>query len=189
MTPAQPSAPETGQTAPLSANLPDLSDIETLYTTKTIHSLQIRLSPKYLSSSNDRLYIHSPAAAYQVLKGIYANLDQDQEHFILLALNCVNEVRCYKVVASGGQYFVLTDLRLIFRAALLLGAEQLVVAHNHPSGRLVPSDDDLILTKTLVVAGQILDVAVYDHIIYGEKDYTSIREFQPKIFEGEDLET
>ena len=125
---------------------------------------------------------------YQVLKGIYATLDQDQEHFILLALNCVNEVRCYKVVASGGHYFVLVDLRLIFRTALLLGAEQLVVAHNHPSGRLVPSEEDLMLTQTLVMAGQLLDVAVYDHILYGESDYTSIREWQPKIFAGEDLE-
>ncbi len=183
----QTSPTETVQTPSLPATPPDLSDVETIYTTKTVHSLQIRLSPKYLPISDDRLYIHSPAAAYQVLQGIYANLDQDQEHFILLALNSVNEVRCYKVVASGGHYLVSTDLRLIFRTALLLGATQLVVAHNHPSGWLVPSDDDLMLTKTLVVAGQILNIDVYDHIIYGEKDYTSIRQFQPKIFEGEDL--
>ncbi len=70
-----------------------------------------------------------------------------------------------------------------------MGASRLIVAHNHSSEWLVPTDADLMLTETLVVAGQLLDIAVYDHIIYGEKGYTSIRQFQPKIFEGEELET
>ncbi len=193
MTASQTPPTGTGQTPPLS-DLSDLSGIETIYTAKIIDTLQIRLSPKYLSRSNERLYIHSPDAAYQVLKGIYATLDQDQEHFVLLALNSVNEFRCYKVVASGGHY-VVSDvvypqliLRLIFRTALFMGASRLVVAHNHPSEWLVPSDDDLMLTQTLVVAGQLLDIEVYDHIIYGEEGYTSIRECQPKIFEGADLD-
>ncbi len=151
--------------------LPDLTHSDTIYTIKSINAIQIRLKPEYLPAADEPLAIHNAAAAYEVLKGIYATLDQ--EHFIMLALNCVNEVRCYKVVTSGGQYFLSTDLCLIFRTALLLGAAGLVGHHNHPSEQLVPSDKDLMITETLVVAGQILNIEVCDHIIiYGEKDYT-----------------
>ncbi len=179
----------TDSKTPPSPDLSGLSNTETIYTTTVINnSLQIRLSPKYFPTANNRLYIHNPDAAYHALQSIYATLDHDQEHFILLSLNSVNEFRSYKVVASGGCYVVAGDLRIVFRAALFLGASQLIVAHNHPSEWLVPSDEDLMLTQTLVVAGQILDIEVYDHIIYGETGYTSIRECQPRIFEGADLD-
>ena len=110
----------------------------------------------------------SPKESAILLRAIYADLDGDQEHFCVLALNGSNKVVGYKVLASGGMTFANIDQKLLFRAALALGGTSLIIAHNHPAGNPRPSLEDIALTKTVQDAAKLLDFHLLDHIILGE---------------------
>ena len=113
--------------------------------------------------------VSAPEAALNFLRPIFAGLDGDREHVVLLALDSQNHVRGFKVVATGGQAASIVDAKTIFRDALLLGAAALILAHNHPSGDPAPSADDVRLTRRLVDAGKILDLRVHDHLVLGDQ--------------------
>jgi DNA repair protein RadC len=109
----------------------------------------------------------SPAEAVEFLRPIYADLDADREHFVILALNAVNHVTGFKVVSTGAVSASLVDPRNVFRDAIALGAVSLILAHNHPSGDPAPSREDITLTRKLAEGGRLLDVHVHDHVIIG----------------------
>lgn len=123
---------------------------------------------------------------YEVLQAIFASLDDDQEHLILLVLNAMGDITGYKLISSGGQDRAIIDSKVLFRNALLLGASKIILSHNHPSGRLEPSEEDLLITVKVVEAGAVLDIEVVDHIIYTVAGYTSIRRAAPFIFSLDD---
>jgi len=110
----------------------------------------------------------SPKESAALLRAIYANLDGDQEHFCVLALNGNNKVVGYKVLASGGMTFANIDQKLLFRAALALGATSLIVAHNHPAGDPRPSPEDIAITEIIKQGATLLAFRLLDHIILGE---------------------
>ena len=116
---------------------------------------------------------NSLAQAVAILRGIYADLDADQEHFCLLALDNKNHVRGYKVLFSGGMNSSLIDVKVVFRTALLFGATRIIVAHNHPSGDPKPSSDDHTITEEIARAGWFMHIPLNDHIILGGNDYFS----------------
>lgn len=118
-----------------------------------------------------------------ILQAIYATLDDDQEHFILLVLNAGNEITGFKVIASGSQDAAEIDTRIVFHNALLLGARNIMVAHNHPSGSLKPSPADWMTTERIVNAGKIVGVDCIDHIIFTSTGCLSLREKNPDLFE------
>jgi DNA repair protein RadC len=118
----------------------------------------------------------SPKEAEAFLRPFFVDLDHDREHFVILVLDAQNKVRGYKVVASGGQNATIVDPRTLFRDALLLGASAIILAHNHPSGEVTASGEDLALTRKLVQAGEVLDIKVHDHIILGEGRCVSLAE-------------
>ena len=66
--------------------------------------------------------------------------------------------------------------REVFKAAILLNAASIVVAHNHPSGDPAPSREDREVTRTLNEAGRLLDIPLHDHVIVGAEGYFSFRE-------------
>ena len=70
----------------------------------------------------------------------------------------------------------MVDVRLVFKAALELGATALILCHNHPSGNLTPSDADKQITRKLKTAGQNLDIHVLDHVIVAENGYYSFND-------------
>jgi DNA repair protein RadC len=111
--------------------------------------------------------VASPAMAEVFFRVILADLDQDREHYILLALDAQNQARGYKVIATGGQNNTVVDAKVLFRDALLLGAAAIILAHNHPNGDPTPSGEDLRLTANLVKAGDLLGVKAHDHLILG----------------------
>ena len=89
----------------------------------------------------------------------------------------------YHVVSHGTASASLVHPRELFKDALLSNAHCVVVAHNHPTGSLVPSDDDIVTTKQLIAAGRILGVNVLDHLIISFRACASLRESYPAIFE------
>lgn len=96
------------------------------------------------------------------------------EESAMICLNRANEVIGYFKVSSGGTASTIMDAKVIFVQALQAGAHSIILAHNHPSGDLRPSEIDIKLTKQLIKGAQLLDMRVLDHIILTEKSHTSM---------------
>ena len=89
-------------------------------------------------------------------------------------LNRNNQILGVYHHAKGGLAGVVCDVRMIFQAALKANAHGIIVAHNHPSGNLEPSQVDIELTKKIKEAGKVLDIQVHDHLILTVQNYTSL---------------
>ena len=99
--------------------------------------------------------------------------DLPHEEFWVMLLNRANKVIETKLVGRGGVSSTVVDSKVIFSFALESLASGIILAHNHPSGNLKPSNSDIRLTKKLVDAGKIMEVPILDHIIVGDNDYFS----------------
>jgi DNA repair protein RadC len=99
--------------------------------------------------------------------------DLPHEEFWVMLLNRANKVIDTKLVGRGGVSSTVVDSKVIFSFALESLASGIILAHNHPSGNLKPSNSDIRLTKKLVDAGKIMEVPILDHIIVGDNDYFS----------------
>lgn len=105
---------------------------------------------------------------------LYADFtDILHEEFWILLLNRSNNLISKHKVSSGGTAGTVVDAQIIFKIAIQNNASSLILAHNHPSGNLIPSQADVILTKKMVEAGKILNILVLDHLIFAEKKYYS----------------
>ncbi|HLF63903.1 MAG TPA: DNA repair protein RadC [Saprospiraceae bacterium] len=100
-------------------------------------------------------------------------IDKKQEEFWMILLNQACKVLHYQIVSTGGVAHVPVDIKTILKAAVEHGATQIILAHNHPSGRTVASQADITLTERLVNAAKLMDIRVIDHIIIGENGYFS----------------
>jgi DNA repair protein RadC len=109
--------------------------------------------------------------AYNLLQPVIGDLHH--EEFWVLFLNNSNKVLENKLISKGGLTATIVDVRLLFKRALELGAVAIIVSHNHPSGKLEPSEQDKLLTKKIKEAGITLDIKVLDHLIITEKAYFS----------------
>jgi len=109
----------------------------------------------------------------RVAKPIFAELDADKEHFVLLALNNKNRINGYKVISTGTLTASLIRPADVYRAALHLAAAAVVFVHNHPSGDPMPSQEDQEITRRLKECGEMLAIRVLDHVILGADRYYS----------------
>ena len=96
-----------------------------------------------------------------------------REEFIVLCLNSANEVLGWINIASGGINSTVVDPRIIFGVALQTASTSIIVAHNHPSGLLRPSHQDITITEQLRAAGEMLAITLYDHLIVTHDRYYS----------------
>ncbi|MCL7753584.1 DNA repair protein RadC [Polaribacter sp. Z022] len=99
--------------------------------------------------------------------------DVEHEEFWVLFLNNSNKVLAKKQISKGGLTATVVDVRLLFKRALELTSVAMVVCHNHPSGKLQPSNADKQLTQKIKEAGVTLDIKLLDHLIITEKAYFS----------------
>ncbi len=133
---------------------------------------EIRVS--YSSGNNDKIKINSSKDSYELMKSCWLmNTIELQEEFKILLLNRNHQVLGIYPLSKGGVSGVVVDAKLIFSVALKCNASSIIIAHNHPSGNLKPSEADLRLTKKLKEAGNYLDVKVLDHIILSKEGYYS----------------
>ena len=100
----------------------------------------------------------------------------DREHFVALFLNRKQQVQAIHEVSVGTLSKALVHPREVFKAAILANADRIIVGHNHPSGAIEPSDEDIIITERLREAGQIIGIPVCDHLIVGGTAYYSFAE-------------
>ncbi len=98
------------------------------------------------------------------------------ETFTVLLLNSANQVFRELPITVGSLNASIVHPREVFSSAILAGAANVLLIHNHPSGNPEPSREDLAITKQLVEAGRIIDIKVLDHIIIAGSDFTSFKE-------------
>lgn len=105
-----------------------------------------------------------------------------EENFVCLHLNVLLQVTGFHLVSQGTVSTSLAHPREVFKAAILNNAYSVVVAHNHPSGSLIPSEDDVTTTKHLIAAGELLGIKLLDHLIVSFTGLASVREDYPSLF-------
>ena len=138
----------------------EVAEVQLIYKSKVRASLR----PKITKSAD----------AFEVLK---KHWNQDRlefvEEFKVMLLNRANRVLGIIEISTGGTSSTVADPKIIFAAAIKSTATGIVLSHNHPSGNLAPSQADINLTRKLKSAGELLDIAVLDHIILTSESYFS----------------
>lgn len=120
----------------------------------------------------------SVCSAEEVVKMFRAMLEvedeigRDREHFWVTGLNTKNIVQYTDLVSLGSLSAAIVHPREVFRYAAQKGVAVIIMCHNHPSGDTRPSQEDLLLTKRLTQAGEVLGIRVLDHIIIGEGNFS-----------------
>ena len=112
-----------------------------------------------------------PPDAYPLIRHI---ADRSQEHFLCISLNGANEVIAVRTVSVGLLNRALVHPREVFADPITDRAAAVIVAHNHPSGNLQPSQDDLAVTRQLKAAGETLGIRLLDHIIFDHEQHYSL---------------
>ncbi|MDQ3841380.1 MAG: DNA repair protein RadC [Actinomycetota bacterium] len=120
-----------------------------------------------------RPVISSPADVDSLLRGRIANLDR--ENFVVVLLNTKNEVIETPLVSVGTLSASLVHPREVFKPAVRASAASVILAHNHPSGKAEPSQEDRDVTRRIGEAAEVLGIEVLDHVIVGD-GYFSMKE-------------
>jgi DNA repair protein RadC len=100
-------------------------------------------------------------------------IDQEKEHFWMIGLATNNRILYVELVSLGSANSITIEPMNVFRVAVLKGAVKAIIAHNHPSGELKPSDADKDLTDRLIQVGRILNIPIIDHLIISLNSYMS----------------
>lgn len=121
--------------------------------------------------AEERIVIKDSRSAADILIPILR--DKSHEMFYVIYLNNAQSIIHYESISSGGTTATVVDLKVILKNAIGFLTAKVIVAHNHPSGNLQPSSQDIHLTKKLKSALELVDIQLIDHIIVGGNHYYS----------------
>ena len=138
----------------------------------TVSEITVSYRPAF--KIENRTMVNTSQQAFSVLTSAW-NQDKIEliEQSYLLLLNRANHVNGIVELSSGGTACTVVDLKLMFAIALKSMSAKIILAHNHPSGLLEPSQEDIALTRRLVEAGKLLELPVIDHLIVTASGYFS----------------
>ncbi len=122
----------------------------------------------------EEVVVRGPEDLYKLLRPRIAKADR--EHFVAVLLSSRNTVIGIETVSVGSLNASIVHPREVFKPAIVHSASALALAHNHPSGDVTPSEEDLAITKRLRDAGHLLGIDLLDHLIIGKSAYTSLKE-------------
>ena len=114
--------------------------------------------------------VRSSADAARIL---YDIKDSEVENFVVIFLNQDNSMIKKEMLFQGGIANTIIDPRVVFKKALIFQCSGVILAHNHPSGNLQPSNPDVRITRKLCEGGKLLDIRVMDHLIMSPRGYYS----------------
>ncbi|MEZ0611369.1 JAB domain-containing protein [Fibrella sp. WM1] len=135
---------------------------------------EVEISYRNAIPYQDRLQITSSSTAYEILRAMWDdNRLELVKQFKILLLDQRNTCLGVSTISTGGRAACVVDPKIIFATALKAGASALILAHNHPSGNLTPSQQDRDLTRELKEGGRLLDITVLDHLIVTPRSYRS----------------
>jgi DNA repair protein RadC len=129
----------------------------------------------------ERMVIDNPAAAAAALSQDL--MWQPQERFAVVLLDVKNRLIGTQVITIGTATETLVHPREIFREVLKQGATKLIVAHNHPSGNVEPSPEDINLTELLLQGSAYLKIPLLDHLILGQGNHQSLRQLLTPLWD------
>jgi len=118
--------------------------------------------------------VNHPKDVYTAVLPFYKGADR--EMLSTLCLNAQNQPTCLSISSMGSLNTTRTRPVEILKVAVLSNALGIVMIHNHPSGVLEPSPEDLEFTRTIQHAGKLLGIELYDHLIVTDEGFTSLRE-------------
>ena len=137
-----------------------------------VAEIQITYNPVIKASQRPK--IDCSKDVYELLSNNWdANKIEFVEQFKIILLNRANRVLGILDISTGGVSGTVADPKVIFAAALKAAASSIILAHNHPSGNLKPSQADIALTQKIIAACTFLDIAVPEHIILTSESYLS----------------
>lgn len=139
---------------------------------KTISNLQLRAEKT--PSIFEQTKITCSKDSYNVISQFYHDDIHIFESFFILLTNRQNKTIAYAKISQGGIAGTVVDLKIIAKYAIDCLASGVVLAHNHPSGNLTPSREDLNLTKRIKDGLKLLDVQVLDHLILTDDCFYSM---------------
>jgi len=111
---------------------------------------------------------------YELVKDELIN--SDREIFLSVMLTSRNHLIGVETVSIGSVNSAILSPREVFKGALLANAVSIILCHNHPSGDLSPSEEDIRITKRLIEVGELLGVKVLDHLIVSDQGYRTLRD-------------
>lgn len=154
-----------------SIGLTDLKSIHGIGETKACEILAMLELGRRLLKDKKSVLLLSPQDVWNEMKDIR---DYKKEHFVVFFLDSRNQEIKREIISVGTLNATLVHPREVFEPAIKNNAAQIIIAHNHPSGDVEPSAEDVDITKKLFHAGQILDIEIIDHIIVSKEKWNSI---------------
>ena len=127
------------------------------------------------NTCDEIIKISKPADAYQLVKDELVH--SDREMLLSVMLTVKNDLIGVETVSVGSITASTTTPRDVFKSAILANAVAIIVCHNHPSGDLTPSNEDIKITKQLIAAGELLGIKILDHLIVSNQGYKSLRDY------------
>jgi DNA repair protein RadC len=167
-------------TALVSAPLEELSKTKGIGPTKAVQLKAAFEVARRLSLPRQRILVNDPGTVAGLVREDMRDLDR--EEFRVLLLNTKNALLRIADVSRGSLNASIVEPREVFKDAIAASAAGVILVHNHPSGDSTPSSEDIAVTKRMVKAGELLNIAVMDHIILGhqmagrDRDYVSLKE-------------
>ena len=140
----------------------------------TIANLELRA--KKTPTNFEKVKIVSSKDAFKVISQFYFDDIDIFESFFILCLNRNNQTIAYAKISQGGVSGTVVDIKLIAKYAIDCLASSVILAHNHPSGNLKPSPEDIKITQRAREALKILDIQVLDHVILTSDGYYSFKD-------------
>lgn len=134
---------------------------------------EIEITYKNAVRPSERAKIASSKDAFELLKSLWSDKIEYVEEFYVLLMNKANKVLGVTKISEGGTSGCLVDPKRIFQTALKSNASGIILAHNHPSGNLTPSEADRKITRKVKEAGVLLEISVLDHLILSTDGYYS----------------
>lgn len=133
---------------------------------------EIKIEYKNPVRYSERVRLDMPDKSAKFLLQIWDGIEI-YEQFKCIYFDVSLNVLGYATISSGGSSIAVVDMRLLFSRALLANAKRIVIAHNHPSGSLIPSEADRRITKKIKKAGQIIEIEIVDHLILTSEGFYS----------------
>jgi DNA repair protein RadC len=127
------------------------------------------------NTGDEIIKINKESDVYELVKDELAG--SDREMLLSVMLTVKNDLIGVETVSIGSISASTTTPRDVFKSAILANAVAIIVCHNHPSGELTPSNEDIALTKQLIAAGELLGIKVLDHLIVSNQGYKSLRDY------------
>lgn len=156
----------------------ELMNIKGIKKAKALEILAcFELSKRMATTQIDKkTYIKNPQILIEWLNSQIGYLEQ--EHFYVIFLNHKNEILAHHDMFVGQRTSCLISTNEVFTQALRVNASRLILVHNHPSGHVLPSDEDIRLTNEFIEVGKVCGIECLDHIIVGHNRYFSFKEKQ-----------